>query len=144
MTKGVSFYPLTPLTFLERSADVYPDKPAVVYGDTTYSYSEFRQRVNRLAGALKAAGVEKGDRVAFLVPNVPPMLEGHYGPMRLGAVLVAINIRLSPREVRHILNHSGAKALVFDSEFAPTVREALEGANSESNTRTFAPEWLRM
>ncbi len=132
MTKGVSFYPLTPLTFLERSADVYPDKPAVVYGDTTYSYSEFRQRVNRLAGALKAAGVEKGDRVAFLVPNVPPMLEGHYGPMRLGAVLVAINIRLSPREVRHILNHSGAKALVFDSEFAPTVREALEGVDGVS------------
>ena len=76
--------------------------------------------------------MEKGDRVAFLVPNVPPMLEGHYGPMRLGAVLVAINIRLSPREVRHILNHSGAKALVFDSEFAPTVREALEGVEGVS------------
>ncbi|MCE2405570.1 MAG: long-chain-fatty-acid--CoA ligase [Dehalococcoidia bacterium] len=132
MTKGVSFYPLTPLTFLERSADVYPDKPAVVYGERTYSYSELRQRVNRLAGALKAAGVEKGDRVAFLVPNVPPMLEGHYGPMRLGAVLVAINIRLSPREVRHILNHSGAKVLVFDSELAPTVREALQGVEGVS------------
>ena len=132
MTKGVSFYPLTPLTFLERSADVYPDKPAVVYGDRTYSYSDFRQRVNKLAGALKAAGVEKGDRVAFLVPNIPPMLEGHYGPMRLGAVLVAINIRLSPREVRHILNHSGAKVLVFDSELAPTVREALQGVEGVS------------
>ena len=132
MTKGVSFYPLTPLTFLERSADVYPDKPAVVHGDLIYSYSDLRHRVNKLAGALKSAGVERGDRVAFLVPNIPPMLEGHYGPMRIGAVLVAINIRLSPREVAHILNHSGAKVLVFDSEFAPTVREALRDAKGVS------------
>ncbi len=132
MTKGVSFHPLTPLTFLERSADVYPDKPAIVHGDLIYSYSDLRHRVNKLAGALKGAGVEKGDRVAFLVPNIPPMLEGHYGPMRLGAVLVAINIRLSPREVGHILNHSGAKVLIFDSEFAPTVREALQEAKAVS------------
>jgi fatty-acyl-CoA synthase len=78
--------------------------------------------VNRLAGALKQAGVRKGDRVAFLAPNVPAMLEGHYGPLCLGAILVAINIRLSPQEVAYILNHSGAKALVFDAELAPTVR----------------------
>lgn len=132
MTKGVSFHPLTPLTFLERSADVYPDKPAVVHGDLISSYSDLRHRVNKLAGALRSVGVEKGDRVAFLVPNIPPMLEGHYGPMRLGAVLVAINIRLSPREVGHILNHSGAKVLIFDSEFAPTVREALQEAKAVS------------
>ena len=132
MNQCVSYYPLTPQTFLERSANVYPDKPAVVYGDRIYSYSDLRHRVNKLAGALRGVGVEKGDRVAFLVPNVPPMLEGHYGPMRLGAVLVAINIRLSPREVGHILNHSGAKVLVFDSEFAPTVREALGDAKGVS------------
>jgi fatty-acyl-CoA synthase len=113
---------LNPLDFLERSAFVYPNKTAVVYQDTRYTYAEFSARVNQLAGALKQAGVHKGDRVAFLVPNVPPMLEGHYGPLRLGAILVAINIRLSPREVAYILNHSGAKVLVFDAEFAPIVR----------------------
>ena len=123
---SVSFQDLTPLSFLDRSAAVYPNKPAVIYNDTTYTYAEFDARVNRLAGALRQAGVRKGDRVAFMVPNIPPMLEGHYGPMRLGAVLVAINIRLSAREIAYILNHSGAKVLVFDSEFAPTVH-GMEG-----------------
>ena len=67
-----------------------------------------------------------GDRVAVLLPNIPPMLEAHFAPLRLGAVLVALNIRLSPREVAYMLNHAGAKVLLFDSEFAPTVR-ALQG-----------------
>ena len=114
--------PLNPHDFLERSALVYPDKVAICYNEQLYTYRQFHQRVNRLAGALKAAGIQKGDRVAYLSPNVPAMLEGHFGPMRMGAVLVTINIRLSPGEVAYILNHSGAKALVFDSEFAPVVR----------------------
>ena len=122
MPNSVSFQGLTPLSFLDRSASVYPNKPAVIYNDRTYTYAEFNDRVNRLAGALRQAGVTKGDRVAFMVPNIPQMLEGHYGPMRLGAILVAINIRLSAREVSYILNHSGAKVLVFDSEFSDTVR----------------------
>jgi fatty-acyl-CoA synthase len=122
MFEHVWFEALNPLAFLERSALVYANKPAVIYGDVRYTYAELYTRVNRLAGALKQAGVQKGERVAFLVPNLPPMLEAHYGPLRLGAILVAINIRLSPREIAYILNHSGAKVLVFDSEFAPTVR----------------------
>ena len=122
MPNSVSFHDLNPLSFLDRSAKVYPNKPAIIYNDTTYTYSEMDDRVNRLAGALRQAGVGKGDRVAFMVPNIPAMLEGHYGPMRLGAMLVAINIRLSAREIGYILNHSGAKVLVFDSEFADTVR----------------------
>ena len=126
MADPVSFQPLNPVSFLDRSALVYPDKPAVIYNDLTYTYAEFADRVNRLAGALKQAGIGRGDRVAFLAPNTPPMLEGHYGPLRLGAVLVAINIRLSHQEIEYILNHSGAKVLVFDSEFADTVR-ALAG-----------------
>ena len=125
MPNSVSFQDLTPLSFLDRSATVYPNKPAVIYGDTAYTYAEFNDRVNRLAGALKGVGVKKGDRVAFMVPNIPPMLEGHYGPMRLGAVLVAINIRLSAREISYILNHSGAKVLVFDSEFASTIHAMI-------------------
>ena len=122
MSDGVSFHGLSPLSFLDRSAFVYPTKPAVVYRDKTYTYAELRDRVNRLASALADVGVERGDRVAFLVPNTPAMLEGHYGPMRLGAVLVTLNIRLSAREISYILSHSGAKVLVFDSELAPTVR----------------------
>ena len=70
--------------------------------------------------------MSKGDRVAFLVPNLPAMLEGHYGPLHLGAVLVAINIRLSLREIAYILNHSGAKVLIFDSELAPTISAIRE------------------
>ena len=123
MPNSVSFHDLNPLSFLDRSAKVYPNKPAIIYNDKTYTYSEMDDRVNRLAGALRQAGVRKGDRVAFMVPNTPAMLEGHYGPMRLGAILVAINIRLSAREIGYILNHSGAKVLVFDTEFAGTVRQ---------------------
>src|SRR5262247_1907357 len=118
--------PLNPLNLLERSYFAYPNKTAVVYKDQRYTYAQLYERVNQLAGALKQASVQKSDRVAFLVPNLPAMLEGHYGPLRLGAILVAINIRLSPRAVAYILTHSGAKVLVFDSEFAPPVR-AIRG-----------------
>ena len=122
MAQKVSFQNLSPLSFLDRSTFVYPNKGAITYGDQKYTYAQFYERVKRLAGALRQAGVEKGDRVAFFLPNVPPMLEGHYGPLWIGAVLVAINYRLSSREISYILNHSGAKVLVFDSEFTPTVR----------------------
>ena len=118
----VSYSNLSPNSFLERSALIYPEKPAVVYQDKSYTYAEFYERVNRLAGSLKQVGVKSGDRVAFLVPNLPAMLEGHYGPLRVGAILVAINIRLSSREIAYILNHSQAKILVFDSELAPVIR----------------------
>ena len=127
MPTSVSFHDLNPVSFLDRSAMVYPDKTAVVHGDARFTYAEIDGRVNRLAGALRRAGVGRGDRVGFLCPNIPAMLEGHYGPMRIGAVLVAINFRLSAREITYILNHSGAKVLVFDSEFAPKVREMMDG-----------------
>ena len=126
MPNSVSFENLSPLSFLDRSASVYPDKPAVIYNGETLTYAQFDERVTRLSSALRRAGVRKGDRVAFMLPNIPQMLEGHYGPLRLGAILVAINIRLSAREIAYILNHSGAKVLVFDSEFADTVR-AMSG-----------------
>ena len=126
MDNSVFYQNLEPFSFLERSAFVYPDKPAVIYNDRVYTHRELRDRVNRLAGALKNAGVGRGDRVAFIVPNLPPLLEGHYGPMSIGAALVAINTRLSPREISYILNHSKAKVLVFDSEFAPTIRQVRD------------------
>ena len=123
---AVNYTPLTPLSFLVRSAYVYPDKTAVVYNDTRYTYREFQQRVNRLATALQRLGVTTGDRVAFLCPNIPPMLEAHYGVPLAGGVLVAINTRLSSPEIAYILNHSGAKVLCVDTELAELVRPIRE------------------
>ncbi len=116
---------LTPLRFLQRSAAVFRQKPAVVYGDRSWTYPELAARVNRLASALRAAGVEKGDRVAYLVPNIPALLEGHFGVPLAGGVLVAINTRLNTEEIRYILNHSGAKVLVIDTELAGVVEPVL-------------------
>jgi len=123
MTDNTFYKTLSPISFLDRSADVYPNKPALIHGDITYTYRDFYNRVNKLAGALLKEGIKKGDRVGFLVPNIPAMFEGHYGPLKIGAVLVAINTRLSAREVSYILNHSGAKVLVFDSEYAELINQ---------------------
>ena len=125
---GVSFINLHPGLFLQRTARVYPDKPAVIYGSKTYTYSEFDRRVEMLAKAFANAGIKPGERIAYMVPNTPALLEGHYAPMRMGAVLVAINTRLSYREVGYILRHSGARAIVFDSEFSDLIREAIGDA----------------
>ena len=123
MENNVHYTKLTPISFLKRSTYVYPDKPAIKYGDRSYTYQEFSTRVNKLAGALKSQGLGKGDKVGFLVPNIPEMLEGHFGPLKIGAVLVAINIRLSAREISYILNHSEAKILVFDSEYGDIIEK---------------------
>ena len=112
---------LTPLTFLRRSADVYPDKVAIVHGDERRTYAEFARDAQRLARGLRASGVAPGDRVACLLPNVPGMLVAHFGVPLAGAVLVAVNTRLSSDEVRYILDHSGASVLVVDSTLAGTV-----------------------
>ena len=93
MQNAVHYENLNPLSFLQRSAFAYPDKTAVVYNDQSFTYRQLDERVKRPAGGLREAGIGKGDRVAFLVPNLPPMLEGHFGPLYLGAVLVAINTR---------------------------------------------------
>ena len=116
---------LTPLRFLQRSAAVFREKPAVVYGARTLTYPELNERVHRLASALNGAGIERGDRVAYLLPNIPQMLEGHFGVPLAGAILVAINTRLSPAEVGYILGHSGAKLLVVDTELAHLVEPVL-------------------
>jgi fatty-acyl-CoA synthase len=113
---------LTPISFLERNAYVFPDKTAVVHGSRKYSYRQFEERVNRLASALRKAGMTKDDRIAFMCPNTPAMLEAHYGVPLAGGILVAINIRLSSDEIGYILKHSGSKFLFVDAEFEPTVK----------------------
>ena len=112
---------LTPVSFLQRSAYIYPDNTAVVHGERRYSYRELDERVNRLASRLRADGLRKGDRVAFLCPNIPPMLEAHFAVPAAGGVLVAINTRLSSGEIEYILQHSGAAFLFVDDELAGLV-----------------------
>src|SRR3989440_6603650 len=119
---------LTPLSFLQRSALVFPEKIAIVHGDRRYTYSEFEERVNRLASNLRNVGLQKHDRVAFLCPNTPAMLEAHYAVPAAGGILVAINTRLNSQEIDFILRHSGAKFLFVDVELQPLVEPInLEG-----------------
>jgi acyl-CoA synthetase (AMP-forming)/AMP-acid ligase II len=113
---------LTPVSFLVRSADVFPDKAAVVHGSRRYTYRQLAERVNRLASALRRIGLQKHDRVAFICPNIPPMLEAHYGVPAAGGILVAINTRLSSDEIRYILRHSGSKFLFVDAELEGLVK----------------------
>ncbi len=107
---------LTPVDFLKRSAYMFPEHEAVVHGDQRYSYRELERRVNRLASRLRNSHLEKGDRVAFLCPNIPPMLEAHFALPAAGVVLVAINTRLGRDEVSYILEHSKSKMLFVDAE----------------------------
>ncbi len=133
-TNPVCFEVLTPMSFVRRSASVYPDKTAVIHGEKRYSYKDFYARVNRLASALKNIGVEKGDKVAFICPNTPPMLEAHYAVPMIGAALVSVNIRLSSNEVAYIINHSDAKALFVDNEFSGLVTPRM---NELTQVKTF-------
>jgi fatty-acyl-CoA synthase len=107
---------LTPVSFLRRSAYMFPEKTAVVYGGRRYSYKELEERIDRLASRLRDSGLGKGERVAFLCPNTPPMLEGHFAVPAAGLVLVAINTRLGRDEVTYIVEHSGAKMVFVDAE----------------------------
>ena len=115
--------PLTPLDFLSRSAQTWRDVTAVVDGARRFTYAEFAGRVARLAGALTALRVESGDRVAVLAPNGVMPLEAHFGPMRIGAILVMLNTRLAKGELAWILQHCGAKVLLVD----PALKHLTEG-----------------
>ena len=120
--------PLTPLVLLDWAADVYPDRPAVVHGARRYTWRENRERCRRLASALTALGVGKGDTVAAVLANTPEMLEAHFGVPMTGAVLNAINTRLDAATISFILGHGEAKVLLVDREFSGVVREALATA----------------
>jgi fatty-acyl-CoA synthase len=117
--------PLTPLSFLAWAARVYPGKTAVIHGERTYTYAEFAARARRLGSALARRGIAPGDTVAIMAPNVPAMLEAHYGVPMTGAVLNPLNYRLDARTIAFILEHGNAKALLTDREFSATIAEAL-------------------
>lgn len=118
---AANFVPLSPLSFLKRAARVSPDATAIVYGDRIDTYATFLTRARRLASALAARGIAKGDCVSILAANTPEMLESHFGVPMTGAVLNSLNIRLDPQTIAFILQHSGARVLIFDGMFAPTI-----------------------
>jgi fatty-acyl-CoA synthase len=133
---------LTPQAFLERSAKAFGERQAVLYGSQRYTYSELLRRVNRFASALKIDGVKKGDRVGFIAPNVPAMLEAHFAVPLAGAVLVPINIRLSSKEVDFIINHSEPKILFVDSQFGELVEPILTGPDYDEFLQSGSEESL--
>ena len=122
---AANFAPLTPISFLPRTAAIHPDRVAVVHGELRFTYRQLEERVRRLASALARRGVRPGDTVSAMLPNVPAMLEAHCGVPLLGAVLNAINTRLDAATVAYILEHGEAKVLITDREYAAQVGPAL-------------------
>ena len=123
--RPANYQPLTPLSLLERSAGIYPDKTAIIHGSQRITYRDFWQRSLRLASALSRRGIGRGDTVSVMAPNTPQMLEAQFGVPMSGAVLNSLNIRLDGPTIGHILEHGEAKILLTDTEFAPVIREAL-------------------
>lgn len=117
------FVPLTPIRFLQRAIDVFGKKIGVVSGEKQFTYSEFGERCQRLTGALEAYGIRPGDRVAYLSFNNHQLLEGYYGVVQAKAMVMPLNVRLSPPELIAILNHSGARILLFEADFIPLIEK---------------------
>jgi len=123
---AANFSALTPLTFIERAASVYPDRCALIYNDTRRSWSEAYTRCRQFAHALQQYGITADDTVALMLPNVPAMFEAHYAIPMAGAVINGLNIRLDANAIAFQLNHSGAKILFTDPEFSATIAAALD------------------
>nr|WP_298687312.1 AMP-binding protein [uncultured Dongia sp.] len=123
---AANFVPLSPLSFLSRAAGVFPGRVAVIYGKRRYSWLAVRNRAAALASALQRVGVGTGDVVAMVAANTPEIFEAHFGVPLSGGILNTINTRLDPDTIAYILDHGGAKVLITDTEFAGTVRLALE------------------
>ncbi|UJW83453.1 acyl-CoA synthetase [Hydrogenophaga sp. SL48] len=121
-----NFTPISPLSFVERTAEVYPDRLAVVHGALRQTWSQTYTRARQLASALQKAGIGKNDTVAVMLPNTPPMVEAHFGVPMAGAVLNALNTRLDPEAIAFMLDHGEAKAVIVDPEFAGTLAKALK------------------
>ncbi|WP_068673248.1 long-chain-fatty-acid--CoA ligase [Oceanobacillus sp. Castelsardo] len=123
--------PLTPLDWKRRAIKYYPDKIAVIDEDKEFTYREFGERTDRLAVALHESGIQEGDHVAVMLPNTHYMLESFYGISQLGAVMVPLNYRISASDMEYIINHSDAKMLIVDEEFAAPIEEIIDNLSLE-------------
>ncbi|WP_370046254.1 MULTISPECIES: AMP-binding protein [Salipiger] len=123
--------PLTPLSFLRRARQIYPDHPAVIYGPHRKTYAEYHDRVSQLASALTKIGIKPGDVVATILPNIPAQAEAHFGVPACGAVLNTINTRLDVDTIAYILDHGEAKLVLCDPQFIPHLAEAIELMDQE-------------
>ena len=115
------FVPLTPLRFLHRAIDLFGGHTGIVSGAQSFTYAQFGERCQRLAGALAAMGIQPGDRVAYISFNNHQLMEGYYGVIQARAIVMPLNVRLSQQEMTGILNHAGARAVIFENDFAPLV-----------------------
>src|SRR4029078_4522077 len=122
---AANFQPLTPLTFLERAAAVYPKHTAIIHGPQRRSYAEFYARARRLASALAKRGIKRGDTVSAMLANTPAMLEAHYGVPMTKAVLNTLTTRLDAQIIAFSLDHADAKVVIIDREFSKVMKEAL-------------------
>jgi fatty-acyl-CoA synthase len=122
---AANYQPLTPISFLARTASAHPDVAAIIHGRTRLTYAEFYARSRRLASALANEGVGRGDTVSALLANTPPMLEAHHGVPMTGGVLNALNTRLDASSIAFMIDHAEAKVFIVDKEFASTARAAL-------------------
>ncbi|MGC1586357.1 MAG: acyl-CoA synthetase [Rhodomicrobium sp.] len=123
---AANYQPLTPLSFLARAAQIFPDFPAVVHGSQTFSYAEFYARARRLGSALVKLGIGKNDTVSAMLPNVPPMLDAKFGVPMTGAVLHSMNTRLDAANIAFMIDHAETKVLITDTEFSSLIGEALK------------------
>ena len=128
---GLNYVQLSPISFLQRAADVYPDHPSIVYGTRSYNWKTTARRCRQLASALKNLGVEKGTTVAMMAANTPELAEAHFGVPMSGGVLNAINTRLDPDTVAYILQHGDARVLITDTHFSGVVSTALESMDDK-------------
>ena len=120
-----NFVPLSPLSFIRRTAEVFPQRTAVIHGGKSRTWGETYERCRLLASALSRRGIGRGDTVAVMAPNIPALLEAHFGVPACGAVLNALNTRLNADTIAFILDHAEAKVLITDREFSPVIAEAL-------------------
>ena len=127
-----NFVPLTPISFLQRAKDIYPNYEAIVYEDRKYTWSEVYKRCIKFASALEKIRIQKGDTVSFLAFNTPEIFEAHYSVPMTGAVLNTINIRLDAKTIGYILEHSDAKVLVVDRQLHTEVKKALNAIKKKN------------
>jgi len=123
---SANYTPLSPLTFIRRAASVYPKRTAVIHGAVCRNWAHTYERCRRLASALQNRGISKNDTVAAMLPNIPEMLEAHFGVPMAGAVLNALNTRLDADAIAFMLGHGEARVLIADREFGPVIREGPE------------------